>query len=280
MPASAPAICLLTDFGQADPYAAQMKGAILARQPGAAIVDVSHEVPPFALSTAALFLDASRGHFAPGTVFVCVVDPGVGTARRIIALIKDGQTILAPDNGLAGLVLAAPGPARAHDLSAHAEAAGVSATFHGRDVFAPLAAALASGTSPAELGPEVDAQSLKRLPWAAPQWERAARRVRAAVLHVDRFGNAITNLPVDALDTLAAWGDLTLTSSPEADAPATLLAVVRSYAALPPRAAGLLAGSQGRLEIAMNQAHAARALGLEPGRALTLSAGTSGIAEA
>ena len=280
MPAPAPAICLLTDFGLADPYVAQMKGAILSRLPGATIVDVSHEVPPFALSTAALFLDASRGHFAPGTVFVCVVDPGVGTARRIIALAKDGQTILAPDNGLAGLVLAAPGPARAHDLSAHAEAAGVSATFHGRDVFTPLAAALASGTPPEDLGPEVDTQSLKRLPWASPQWADDAKRVRAAVLHVDRFGNAITNLPVDVLDTLAAWRGLALIPSPGANAPTTPLAIVRSYAALPQRAAGLLAGSQGRLEIAMNQAHAARALGLEPGSALTLFAGPSGTTEA
>ena len=273
-------ICLLTDFGLADPYVAQMKGAVLARLPGARIVDLCHEVPPFALSTAALFLDASRGHFAPGTVFVCVVDPGVGTARRIVALDKDDRTILAPDNGLAGLVLAAPGPARAFDLSAHAEGAGMSATFHGRDVFAPLAAALASGTNAADLGPEVDAQTLKRLSWAAPHWARDARRVHAAVLHADRFGNAITNLPADALATLATWEGLSLASPPGADTPAHPLAVVRSYAALPPQAVGLLAGSQGRLEIAMNQAHAARALGLEPGCPLTLTAGLSGSAEA
>ena len=257
-----------------------MKGAVLSCLPGACIVDLCHEVPPFALSTAALFLDASRGHFAPGTVFACVVDPGVGTARRIVALDKDGQTILAPDNGLAGLVLAAPGPVRAFDLSAHARAAGVSATFHGRDVFAPMAAALATGTSAAALGPEVDAQSLKRPPWAAPHWDRDARRVHAAVLHADRFGNAITNLPADELETLAAWDGLAIEPPPGADTPAHPLAVVRSYAALPPRAAGLLAGSQGRLEIAMNQAHAARALGLEPGRSLTLTAGLSGSAEA
>jgi hypothetical protein len=258
-----------------------MKG-VLAAAPDSVVVDLSHEIPPFDVSRAGFFLEASRRHFPGGAIFICVVDPGVGGARKIVCLEKFGQTFIAPDNGLLSLALEAPDAAVAHAIEPQRLGqAQTSRTFHGRDIFAPAAVSLAQGKKPSGLGPELDLAALVRLPAATPgRPDDGGPGIAATVLHVDRFGNAITNLPVDALDTLAAWGDLTLTSSPEADAPATLLAVVRSYAALPPRAAGLLAGSQGRLEIAMNQAHAARALGLEPGRALTLSAGTSGIAEA
>lgn len=297
-----PPICLLTDFGLADPYVAQMKGGILRHLPKAAIVDLSHDVPPYALPTAALFLAASRAYFPAGAVFVCVVDPGVGTARRIVAVEKDDQTILAPDNGLLGPILAASGPVSAYDLTAHADAPGVSATFHGRDVFAPLAARIAAGEPPATLGSEFEPTALKRLPWAAPDWNRDVRSVHAAVLHVDRFGNAVTNIPGEAAAELRTWGDLTFSAAPNScdtighathesgtDAmPATLPAdadgfrvehsqdesvqFAHSYGSLPSGSLGLIAGSQGYLEFAMNQTSAADAAGLAPGTTFTLSA--------
>ena len=268
-----PIIALLTDFGTVDPYVAQMKGTLLGLCPEAALVDLSHEVPPFGLPQAALFLQASRAHFPTGTVFVAVVDPGVGTSRRMVGLEKDGQSILAPDNGLLGPLLAAPGPMRAFDLSAHAAALEVSSTFHGRDVLAPLAAALARGESLAALGPKIPTESLARLSWAEPEWSNATRVVHATVLHVDRFGNCLTNLPIPALkDSLAAWDAIYLTT---AQGSRRTVTTTTAYAELPAAGLGLLPGSQGFLELALNQADAATATGLRPGDAFTLCADTT-----
>jgi len=261
-----PVIVLLTDFGLSDPYVAQMKGAILSRRPETAIVDLTHDVPPFGLSRAALFLQASRTHFPEGAVFVAVVDPGVGTPRRIVALTKGGRTFLAPDNGLLGLVLADDEPARAFDLSARAQQSGVSATFHGRDVFAPLAADLAGGAAPESLGLEIDPGALVRLPWAEPQL--GPRGVRANVLHVDRFGNCLTNLPVVPWAERHPLGS-TLLLAPALGASRPLRRV-SAYGELAPGQLGLVAGSQGYLELCLNQASAAAETGLAPGEAVFL----------
>lgn len=264
-----PIVALLTDFGTASPYTAQMKGVILSHCPEAAVVDITHEVPPFGLSQAALFMEASRAHFPQHAVFAAVVDPGVGSERRIVGLIKDRQTFLAPDNGLLGLVVAAPGPARAFDLSDHATKPWISSTFHGRDVFAPLAAAIAGGERLPAMGPEIPVDTLTMLPWAEPEWNVRARSVDAFVLHVDRFGNCLTNIPLaSGEDFLGHWGPMDLLR-----ASGERLAVTpsRSYPDLPVGSLGLLAGSQGYLELAMNQASAAEFTGLCAGDALTLA---------
>ncbi len=265
------AVALLTDFGLADPYVGQMRGVLARLAPGVPVLDVTHGVEPFNLAQGAFFLAASLGHFPRGTVFAAVVDPGVGGERRIVALEAAGRVVLAPDNGLAGLLLAGEGALRAYDLSAHAAAGGVSATFHGRDVFAPLAARIALGEAPELLGPELDPAGLVRLPWAAPGWDEARREARAAVLHVDRFGNCVLNLAVAPwAGRLCCGGPLTV--RPGAGG-ALALRLVRTYGELEPGELGLLAGSQGYLEISMNQDQAARALGARCGEGLVVVQG-------
>nr|WP_209280180.1 SAM-dependent chlorinase/fluorinase [Desulfobaculum xiamenense] len=261
---------MLSDFGTGDPYVAQMKGAILRINPDALIVDVTHGIEPFNLAQGGFHLNATRPHFPQGTIFVAVVDPGVGGTRRIVLLEKDGQRILAPDNGLLGLVLAAPGEARAFDMSAHIRArADISHTFHGRDVFAPLAARLALGEAPESLGPQIPVDALQRLDWAAPQPAADRRAVSAVVLHVDRFGNCILNIP-DApwFDTFCAWSGLALSSRRHSAS----VVCAQIYSNIPLGALGLMRGSQGYLELSMNQASAARLLSATCGTRITLSA--------
>ena len=261
-------VALLTDFGLQDPYVGQMRGVLARQAPGLAVVDVSHGVEPYNLAQGAFFLASSLPHFPHGTVFVAVVDPGVGTARRIVALEVAGQAVLAPDNGLLGLVLAGNVPQGAYDLSAHACGEGVSATFHGRDVFAPLAARIALGEAPESLGPELDSATLVRLPWAEARWDEEHRVAQSAVVHVDRFGNCVLGLPggpwtgrlcCSGVLSVRVGGGRTLAARP-----------VLAYGELTQGELGLMAGSQGYLELCMNQASAAKALGVRCAEPVTI----------
>lgn len=178
-------IALLTDFGTRDPYVAAMKGVIASRT-DAVIHDLSHEVAPFDILGAGWFLSAVVRYWAAGTIFVCVVDPGVGTERQIVAMEHEGRLFLAPDNGL--LTFVAGGEAYAVTNEALFLPGG-SNTFHGRDRFAPVAAALAQGTKLAELGPRL--AQLVRLPYQPPSY---GEMVCGTIVAVDRFGNAITDI--------------------------------------------------------------------------------------
>jgi S-adenosylmethionine hydrolase len=184
-------ITLLTDFGLSDPFVGIMKGVILSRLPSAQIIDLSHGIPPQAVAEAAFWLERAHAWFPAGSVHVAVVDPGVGSTRPILALEARGQLFLTPDNGLlADSLLASPG-ARLHRVDPQRLALPPpSATFHGRDIFAPVAAALAGGAldlsalgEPSRAGPCV-------LP--APGGD--AEAIHGQVVTVDRFGNLITNL--------------------------------------------------------------------------------------
>jgi S-adenosylmethionine hydrolase len=171
-----PAIALLTDFGTRDPYVAAMKGVIASRSESH-IVDLTHDIAPFDVWEAAFFLRDVERYWPAGTIFVCVVDPGVGTARRILAVESDGQIFLAPDNGLLHFV-------RGDAFAVQDESlflADGSTTFHGRDRFAPVAAAIANGKNIEELGPRVnDRVALDYTP--------------GAIVRIDRYGNCITDL--------------------------------------------------------------------------------------
>ncbi len=178
------AIALLTDFGTRDPYVAAMKG-VLASRTTAVVHDLSHDIAPFDVLGAAWFLSAIVRYWPAGTIFVCVVDPGVGTERNIVALESEGRVFLAPDNGLLTFI---QGTAHAVTNPSFFLPEG-SNTFHGRDRFAPVAAAIANGTPLAELGPRLDA--LERLRYEPPLYGDV---VRGTIVAVDRFGNAITDV--------------------------------------------------------------------------------------
>lgn len=183
-------VSLLTDFGLVDPYAGVMHGVILSHAPSARVVDLTHGVPPQDIAVAAFYLECAWRYFPRGSVHVAVVDPGVGSARRILAIGAGGHAFLAPDNGLLTAFFDGAEWLRELDVERFSLAER-SRTFHGRDVFAPAAAQLVGGLDPAQLGP----------PCLDPQRRelRAPRRlgpqaIESHVLFADRFGNLVTDL--------------------------------------------------------------------------------------
>ena len=183
-------VTLLTDFGQKDAFVGVMKGVLLGRNPQLAIVDLTHDVEPGDRLAAAFHLRSALPYFPPGTVHVVVVDPGVGSERRILVAKIGSQLVLAPDNGLLSPLLERGARARAlEDPSLRLDR--VSRTFHGRDVFAPAAAALASGSDPEAVGPLVEPLRDDSL-WPSPRIH--ADGIDGCVVHVDRFGNLISNI--------------------------------------------------------------------------------------
>jgi len=191
-------ITLLTDFGTSDHYVAAVKGVMLAVMPEATLVDITHELPPGDILAGAFVLAQALPHFPPGTVHCVVVDPTVGTDRRALAAVYGGQTVVFPDNGVITLVN------RSRPLEAIAVvrderyflSPSLSSTFHGRDLFAPVAAHLAAGLGVERLGPQPENITLLELP--EPQ-RRGDAEVLGQVLHVDRFGNLISNIPATML---------------------------------------------------------------------------------
>ncbi|MBF0481126.1 MAG: SAM-dependent chlorinase/fluorinase [Desulfovibrionaceae bacterium] len=248
-------IALITDFGLADPYVGQMKGAILAGAPGALIVDITHMVEPHNVAQAGFFLAASLGSFPKGTIFAAVVDPGVGSERRIVGVSKRGRILLAPDNGLLGLALRGPGAVEAFDLTPASDAA-ASATFHGRDVFAPLAALLDSGEELASLGQGIDPSTLA--PGAVSEAKNTGNTWLAHVLHIDRFGDCVLDIASDARLPVSGGAMLTRPAS-------FVIELARNYESLGYGRIGLICGSQGFYELAVNQGSAAEVLGLALG---------------
>ncbi len=250
-----PVIVLLTDFGNLDPYVGQMKGVLLREAADARIVDLCHEVLAHNVVQASFLLQASHVHFPPRSIFVSVVDPGVGTSRRILIAQLDGQLFLAPDNGLLSFLV----DKSASWWKADPEFETASSTFHGRDIFAPLAARLAMGATPHSMASRAEASGIVRhdIAWT----ESGGRILDCAVLHVDRFGNCLLNLRAHDFPCLRRiWmlGDgRTVTES-------------STYADLAPGQIGLLTGSQGVMELALNQGDCARLLDLKPGQAIRL----------
>jgi S-adenosylmethionine hydrolase len=181
-------IALLTDFGTRDPYVATMKG-VLAAATNVPVHDLSHEVAPFDVLEAAWFLKTVVPYWPKGTVFVCVIDPGVGTARRIVAAEVDGRVFLAPDNGLLTFVASAGRSVENASFFLPTK----STTFHGRDRFAPVAAAIANGLNLSVLGPPME---IARLRYEAPIYGES---VQGTIVAVDRFGNAITDIDASRL---------------------------------------------------------------------------------
>ena len=201
-PVAPPPIALLTDFGQSDPFVGIMKGVMLARFPEAKVVDLTHHIPPQDVRMGAYTLMVSAPYFPQDSIFVCVVDPGVGSERRIIYARTKTHQFLAPDNGLLSWVERRRPFVEVRQVTNRTLAlANLSSTFHGRDVFAPVAAELSRGLSSKELGPEI--AEIKRIPFPEPV--RTGGKVSGAVLAVDRFGNVITNLTTADLKATASF---------------------------------------------------------------------------
>lgn len=250
-------IGLLTDFGLDDPYVGQVKAVFASRAPSCTVVDITHGVEPFNIAQGAFFLAASAPFFPAGAILLGVVDPGVGSSRRILVARQDGRLVVTPDNGLACLML---DPQKAECFHAPEPSETLSSTFHGRDLFAPLVARLAAGERPESFCVPVAASGIARPLWSDPMLAKG--QCSARVLHVDRFGNCVLNIRAGALDP---QDNLRITT-PLANA----LPAVKTYSDLAKGSPGLLAGSQGFFEIAVNLGSAAARFGLSMGDAVTL----------
>jgi hypothetical protein len=257
-------VVLLTDFGPDSPYVGEMKLALAQLAPNARVLDLAHDLPPHQVGAAAVVLTGAR-RFLPVPCVVCaVVDPGVGSARRIVAARYPGPVwVLAPDNGL---LKGLRGFGKPVVLRAIANRrlwlSEVSAVFHGRDIFAPVAAALCAGTSARRLGPALQWDELAPAPWGAPRLERRPSGVR--VLYVDRFGNLVTNLWQDDLvGGEPAWARCKGRTFPFAEC----------YSDVGRGRAVALWGSFGFLELALREGSAAQALGARVGTRVQVGLG-------
>jgi len=250
-----PVITLTTDFGLTDHFVGVMKGVILQIAPRATIVDISHDVPPFSTLEGAFLIAEAYRWFPKGTVHVVVVDPGVGSSRRPILVEAAGQFFVGPDNGVLSMVRAAEPKHKVREITNRRWTLdSVSQTFHGRDVFAPAAARLASGAKASEAGPKIADALTLRLP--VPE-QTNKRTWTGCVLRVDRFGNLITNFraaefPVRQSMEMAIGFE-------------RLTKLAANYAEMPFGEPFVIVGSSGYYEICVNQGNAAKRLGCAAG---------------
>lgn len=252
-----PIIALLTDFGTRDHYVGAMKGVMLGICPDATLVDISHEIPPQDVLGAALELAAAFKYFPSGAIFLCVVDPGVGSSRRAIAAEAGGYTFVAPDNGLLSVVFKPLEVPRVVELTEPRYARPtVSRTFEGRDRFAPAAGWLARGVALTELGrPVADWRSLE-----VPEPHVADDRICGVALRIDRFGNLVTNIDRRRFDEFAAGREVVIGVAGQ-----DVGGVVGTYAECENGSLCALFGSSDHLEIAVAGGSAADRLGLMRG---------------
>jgi S-adenosylmethionine hydrolase len=256
-------ITLTTDFGLKDPYAAEMKAAILSIYPNAVIVDITHEIAKFNIRMGAYVLASAVPYFPKGSVHVAVVDPGVGTRRRPILIQTRQGFFVGPDNGLLVLAAEKQGIMRVHELAnPRFMLPKVSHTFHGRDIFAPAAAHLLNRVKPAEFGPEIREA-------AKPEFANVTRRkgvLVGEVLHVDGFGNIITNINEEEVVQSHVKGAVSV----ELPSYKLKLKLGKAYGEAEPQEPLALIGSHGFLEIALNQGNAAEKFETKPGDKIKL----------
>ncbi|MGE5100157.1 MAG: S-adenosyl-l-methionine hydroxide adenosyltransferase family protein [Deltaproteobacteria bacterium] len=244
-----PIITLLTDFGTADGYVCEVKGVLMSSIPDVELVDITHDIPPQDVERARLTVARVWRRFPAGAIHLVVVDPGVGSARAALAVASDGRFLVGADNGVLSPALLAPG-ARAVVLNVPP---GVSATFHGRDVFAPAAAALARGEAIDGLGAEARSPVVRRTPEPT---RRADGALVGEVIAIDHFGNAVTNL-------IGLRGGMLEVGS-------AMVTLRRTYAEAKIGDPVAVVGSTGFIEIAIRNGDAARALQLSRGARVVL----------
>lgn len=277
-----PLIALTTDFGTTDPFVGIMKGVMAGIAPGVPTVDITHAIPPGDVQRGAIVLWQAAPYFPAGTVFLAVVDPGVGTSRRGIILHAQGQVFVGPDNGLFSYILAGEGDTRAWEIANPRHA---SSTFHGRDVFAPAAARAALGVGDAT---GAECPNLVRLP--SPKLELVSPgELRGEIVTVDQFGNTLTSLgrfipTANGKIKLSPWlgQSLPVVKFSPGQARVTLpsgqtIPLADTFAHIPPGKCAALIGSTGLLEIAANRQSAAEILGLKRGMAVSIQYPISNI---
>lgn len=260
-----PIITLTTDYGTNDHLVGTLKGVILKINPEAAIVDITHNVTPFDLLDGALAIGGAYSYFPPRTIHVVVVDPGVGTERRPLLVTAGNQYFVAPDNGVLSMVYEreSTGLVVRHASAEHYYLQPVSKTFHGRDVFAPVAAWLSKNWQPGSMGEDIT--DFKR--FAMPKPKKSGAASKGVVLRVDSFGNLVTNFRSEDLsETILKNGAISLQIGTH---PVTRL--VDTFARGNNGEAVAYIGSTGFLEIGVNKGNASRALGIGRGTPVVLS---------
>jgi S-adenosylmethionine hydrolase len=256
-------ITLTTDFGAGSPYAAAMKGVILSINPAAQIIDITHSIAPQQIRQGALVLDSVVPNFPPGSIHVAVIDPGVGTSRRIVYACIAEQHFVAPDNGLLSRLAGRWPPTKMVEVQEPAYwLPRVSATFHGRDIMAPVAAHLSLGLAPERLGPACE--QLVTLEW--PEARQVANKIEGEVVAVDSFGNLITNIT----RTMLAAAPFDLSVNVVCDDHETH-GIFHTYADQPPRTLIALIGSTDQLELAVVNESAQAMLGVGEGAKVFIS---------
>jgi S-adenosyl-L-methionine hydrolase (adenosine-forming) len=250
-------ITLATDFGTRDSYVATMKGVIYQIYRAATIVDLTHQILPQDLTEASLVLESCYRYFPSGTVHVIVVDPGVGTIRRAILVDTAEHIFVGPDNGVFSRIYASQSPCEVREIVREEFLLPeISDTFHGRDIFSPVAARLAGGVAPSEVGPVVD-DPMRRDPPQPLIWQE---QLTGEVIHVDSFGNIITNISRGIFESATRGKRFRIMTNGK-----TIDRLSRTYEDVPPGKALALFGSLEMLEIATHGGRADRQIGAGKG---------------
>jgi S-adenosyl-L-methionine hydrolase (adenosine-forming) len=256
-------ITLTTDFGEGSRYVAAMKGVLLSINPDARLIDISHSVPPQDVHRGAIVVAEAAPFFPPHTLHIAVVDPGVGTERRIVYARIGQQQFIAPDNGLLSRLAAAERPSKIVSLDEpRFWRPQVSSTFHGRDIMAPVAARLSLGLSPDELGRPLD--SLVSLTWR--EAEKVANKISGEVIEVDSFGNLVTNIARAQLAGVPTDESVTVTCDEHATQ-----GIFKTYSEQPSMTLIALVGSGDQLELAIVDENASMMLGVTVGAPVTIT---------
>jgi S-adenosyl-L-methionine hydrolase (adenosine-forming) len=255
-------VTILTDFGTRDAFVGIMKGVILGINPAVTLIDLSHDVPPQDVVAGALILRSAAAFFPPGTIHVAVVDPGVGSARRALLVETREAFFIGPDNGLLSLAAPAEAVVRViHLTNAEYFLQRPSHTFHGRDLFAPIAAHLSLGKAPERFGPAVSAMARLTLPPVEPH----ETGLSGSVIYIDHFGNLITNITEADLQPFSKESLLVSIKAMR------IQGIVPSYAAVETGAPAALINSWGMLEIAVRNGSAAQRFGVFVGHPIHLT---------
>jgi len=272
-------ITLLTDFGTTDEYVGVMKGAILSINPTVTVVDITHHIEPQNIMQATYMVPAVYPFFPKGTVHVIVVDPGVGSDRSILALKTQGHIFLAPNNGVLTFLLKSDTVDELFLVENNAfflknSLSTVSCTFHGRDIFAPVAAHLSMGLALSKLGPPAELQDQIRAP--LPHcFINTDNNLIGAIIAIDHFGNLITNIDASCLRQFCSQErnkrlDIFICNR-------KISGITASYAGVAPQTALTLMNSRGFLEIAVNGGNAANCFNAQKGDVVTLSIRPEGV---